>query len=51
VRVTTANAYLRAGAGRTDVVVDRLVIARGRVTGVRLRTADGPRESALTSWC
>jgi choline dehydrogenase-like flavoprotein len=28
----------------TDAVVDQLVIARGRVTGVRLRTADGPRD-------
>lgn len=50
VRVTTADAYLRPGAERTgltvltDAVVDRPVIARGRVTGVRLRRAAGPRE-------
>jgi choline dehydrogenase-like flavoprotein len=49
-RVTTADAYLRPGAERseltvlTDAVVDRLMIARGRMTGVPLRTADGPRE-------
>ena len=33
----------------TDAVVDRLVIARGRVTDVRLRT--GRTRSASTRWC
>jgi hypothetical protein len=43
--VTTADAYLRPGAGRTDVVVDRLVIARGR--GDRHAAADGGRAARV----
>jgi choline dehydrogenase-like flavoprotein len=52
VRVTTADAYLRAAVARpnltvwSDTLAEQVLVRHGRTVGVRLRTPAGPRDVA-----